>query len=450
MRSSRSLAVLGGLFFLAASAAYPQTPTPAAATDKLSIDQRVWMASKIYATIQTYFGHWQAVPEFDLDSSYQKYLAQILSTDDRRNFDLANLELFAQLKNGHSDFWDRWLDETYNQPLGFRLATLDGRQVVVRSRISGLGNGEVVTLLDGRPIDQVLSELEKYVPASSDAVRRRGVTSRAFVFPPTFTLTLEGGRTLTIDRLHQKLAPVPDSPLEGKWLEDGIYYLRIPSFEGRQDELKALELLKQNAQAKAMIIDVRGNGGGNTPSDLIAALIDRPYRDFSQGTTLSIGVFAAYRQILKSMPPEQLSQISETDRTALGALADYYRPMLITSGGMTSPNKPMYAGPLVVLSDTGCASSCEDFLMPLKESKRARILGQSSYGSTGQPYMVDFGNGISFRVSTRRVYFPDGSPFEGVGIAPDVEARPTLDDIRHGTDSVLAKGLEMARAEIKK
>ncbi|HEX3529182.1 MAG TPA: hypothetical protein VH988_19155 [Thermoanaerobaculia bacterium] len=50
--------------------------------------------------------------------------------------------------------------------------------------------------------------------------------------------------------------------------------------------------------------------------------------------------------------------------------------------------------------------------MQIKESKRARILGESSYGSTGQPYMVDFGNGISFRVSTRRVYFPDGSPFE--------------------------------------
>src|SRR6201999_1547662 len=110
-------------------------------------------------------------------------------------------------------FWDQWLDDTYNQPLGFRLADVDGRQVVVRSRVPGLANGEVVRLLDGRPIDRVLSDLEKYVPASSDAVRRRGVTSRAFAFPATFVLTLEDGRTVTIDRLHQKLAPAPASRL---------------------------------------------------------------------------------------------------------------------------------------------------------------------------------------------------------------------------------------------
>ncbi|HSS49191.1 MAG TPA: S41 family peptidase, partial [Thermoanaerobaculia bacterium] len=301
-----------------------------------------------------------------------------------------------------------------------------------------------------RPIDQVLGEIEKYVPASSDAVRRRGVSSRAFAFPATFTLTLEDGRTVTIDRLHQKLAPVPEDPQRGKWLEDGIYYLRLPSFDSRQDELKAIDLLRQNAKAKAMIIDVRANGGGNTPSDLIAALIDRPYREFSQGTILSIGVFAAYRQILSSLPPEELNQMSESNRATLSAYSGYYRPMLVTSGGMNLPGKPVYTGPLIVLSDIGCASSCEDFLMPLKESKRARILGQASYGSTGQPYMVDFGNGITFRVSTRRVYFPDGSPFEGVGIAPDVEARPTLDDLRHGTDSMLAKALEMARSEAGK
>ncbi|HSS51902.1 MAG TPA: hypothetical protein VLX28_23410, partial [Thermoanaerobaculia bacterium] len=151
MRSLRSLAVFGGLFLFAFHAASPQPAAAAAATaasDKLSLDQRVWMASKIYATIQTYFGHWQAVPEFDLDASYQRYLAQILSTDDRRNFDLATMELLAQLKNGHSDFWDPWLNESYGQPLGFRLAAMDGREVVVRSRVPGLTNGEVVRLLD--------------------------------------------------------------------------------------------------------------------------------------------------------------------------------------------------------------------------------------------------------------------------------------------------------------
>ena len=446
MRFQRALAACGVLILCVARAAAPQQ---AEASARLPLDQRVWMASKIYATIQSYFGHWQAVPEFDLDASYQKYLAKILSTDDRRKFDLATMELLAQLKNGHSDFWDEWLEDTYGQPLGFRITAIEGRQVVVKSRVAGLADGDVVRLLDGRPIDQVLSEIERYVPASSDATRRRGAASRAFAFPPSFTLTLDDGRTVTIDRLHQKLAPAAPRVQEGKWLEEGIYYLRLPSFERRQDELDAIELLKKNAHAKAMILDVRSNGGGNTPSDLINALIDRPYRAFSEGTTMSIGVFAAYRQILGSLPPEQLNQMSDSDRAALGAYAEYSRPMLVTTGRINQPGQPVYTGPLIVLSDIGCASSCEDLLMPIKESKRARILGEASYGSTGQPYLVDLGHGMGFRVSTRRVYFPDGSPFEGVGVAPDVEAHLTLDDLRHGTDSVLAKGLELARAAAK-
>ncbi len=52
---------------------------------------------------------------------------------------------------------------------------------------------------------------------------------------------------------------------------------------------------------------------------------------------------------------------------------------------------------------------------------------------------------MGFRVSTKRVSFPDGSPFEGVGIRPDLEIRPTVDDLRKGRDPVLERALELAR-----
>ena len=66
-------------------------------------------------------------------------------------------------------------------------------------------------------------------------------------------------------------------------------------------------------------------------------------------------------------------------------------------------------------------------------------------GSTGQPFYYEFGNGMGFRVSTKRVYFPDESPFEGVGIRPDLEIKPTVDDLRKGRDPVLERALELAR-----
>jgi carboxyl-terminal processing protease len=171
--------------------------------------------------------------------------------------------------------------------------------------------------------------------------------------------------------------------------------------------------------------------------------MDRPYRDFTLSTSAFIALFGAYAQIARTTPA---GQMSEADQAFFGAMSGYVRPQIMTLGSLNNPNQPVYTGPLFVLSDIGCGSSCEDFLMPLKVSGRGRILGEASTGSTGQPFYFEFGNGMGFRVSTKRESFPDGSPFEGVGIQPDVEVHPTLDDLRTGADPVLAKALELARA----
>lgn len=83
--------------------------------------------------------------------------------------------------------------------------------------------------------------------------------------------------------------------------------------------------------------------------------------------------------------------------------------------------------------------------MPFKQSGRATIVGSCSRGSTGQPYLYRFDNGMSFRVSTKRVYLPDGSPFEGVGILPDVTIEPTVADLKEDRDVVLEAALARAQ-----
>jgi C-terminal processing protease CtpA/Prc len=48
------------------------------------------------------------------------------------------------------------------------------------------------------------------------------------------------------------------------------------------------------------------------------------------------------------------------------------------------------------------------------------------------------------RVSSKRYYLPDGSAFEGVGIKPDVEVRPSLADWKAGRDPVFDKAVQLA------
>ena len=111
---------------------------------------------------------------------------------------------------------------------------------------------------------------------------------------------------------------------------------------------------------------------------------------------------------------------------------------------MHLPAKDAWTGRIIVVTDGYCNSACEDFVGPLKTSGRATIVGEPTNGSSGQPYMADLGNGMMFRVSSKRYYLPDGSPFEGVGLTPDVVIQPTVTDLKAGLDPALAKAYQLA------
>jgi len=85
----------------------------------------------------------------------------------------------------------------------------------------------------------------------------------------------------------------PDAPpaagaprgVEGRSLREGeIAYVRIPSFGDPNNENKAAELVQQFASSPNLIVDVRLNGGGATPQQLIARLMNRQWRTWQQVT----------------------------------------------------------------------------------------------------------------------------------------------------------------------
>jgi carboxyl-terminal processing protease len=412
-------------------------------TDTVPLARRVWVATKMYESVQLYFGHWQGVPTLDLDSAYRAYLDEALTTADRREFDLASLAFLATLQNGHSDFNDSWLWQQYGQPLGFRVTRLGGEWVVRDSRVDGLRPGDVLRAIDGAPIAECLVARVRYASGSSDAARLASVFGMPFLFPPAFTLTLGDGRTV---RVVRGAATGPESgprpALDSLNLAEGVPYLTIRGFDEPRVEEAAVAFLRAHAGAPAMVIDVRGNGGGTTPEALIRALMDRPYTEWTEATTMSVALFGAYRRIRDVVSPDALGDYA---RGFIDGLSSFDRTMLTTLGRTIRPQQPVYTGRLAVLIDDGCASACEDFVMPLKVGRRAVLVGSTTFGSTGQPYMYDFGDRMSFRVSTKRTSFPDGSPFEGVGVTPDVPVEPTAADLRAGRDPVLARALSALR-----
>jgi carboxyl-terminal processing protease len=85
--------------------------------------------------------------------------------------------------------------------------------------------------------------------------------------------------------------------------------------------------------------------------------------------------------------------------------------------------------------------------MPFKDTGRAVLIGETTQGSSGNPYRANLGNGMSIAIGAVRYRFPDGTPFEGVGIAPDVPIDRTAADIASNRDVVLRRAQELAVRE---
>ena len=388
----------------------------------LGMSEKAYVASKIYSSLQLYFAHWRGTPDFDLDSEFKSYLSHALNTNSRLDFDLATLEFIARLHNGHTHFFDQWLNKNYGQSLGFEISSVQGKWVVTSSSNERLKLGDTVTAIDGVDTDRFVHDKTRYVAASNERVAISHVASSEFLWPERFTLSLEGGRSVPIERasLHNADEAKPPTT-EGRWLIEGqVAYIKIPSFGNADYEARALEYVKEYQRAKSLIIDVRGNGGGMTPWRLIDLLMNRPWRDWEQTTPQHNALSRA-----RGGPSSTLRLSSQIHQPSAGA----------------------FAGRLVMLIDRYTGSAAEDFVMPFRDNRRAEVVGETSQGSSGQPYFFDFGNGMRLMVGSVRYNFPDGSEFESVGIMPTLQIETRAEDLRSGTDPILAAALKIAQSQ---
>ena len=390
-------------------------------TDKLSAEERLLMASRIYSIVTIYFPH---LSQAAFDAQYGEYLSRVLKTEERRDFDLASMEFAATLHDGHTWFYDDWLDKKYGQPVGFIAYPIDGYWTVIRSAIENVKVGDVITKIDGSPVDQVFAANRKYISASSD--RDAGVSffDTPAIFPERFTLTLDDGRQAVVDRVNDKKKEEGNPKTEGRWLTPGaVAYIKVPTFHGIETQAQALQYFREFHSAQAIILDVRGNPGLGAASALQIALMTKPYTSWINSSSARGGALLRNADVAH---PER-SEITTTDT-------------------VISPRDPVYSGRLFLLVDRGCTCACEDFVMPFKFAKRAILVGETTAGTFAFTTFNRFDNGMMLNVTAIRRTFPDGSRFEGVGISPDVEVHPTARDLKEGRDVVLSRAIEMAGA----
>lgn len=202
----------------------------------------------------------------------------------------------------------------------------------------------------------------------------------------------------------------------GRLKDGGVGYLRIAAFRHAASSADAAdEAVAAFADAPAVIVDVRSNGGGR---DRIAEAL--------------AGRFARRRALYMTVQ----ARIADPDAVRFAPPAERF----------VSPTPDAYRGPVFVLTDARTVSAAENFVLAMRAGADATVVGDVTAGAMADVATRTIEGGWTFTIPVNVMRDPDGVSWEGVGLAPDLWARSEPADRRAGRDPVLDLTVALADA----
>jgi C-terminal processing protease CtpA/Prc len=106
-------------------------------------------------------------------------------------------------------------------------------------------------------------------------------------------------------------------------------------------------------------------------------------------------------------------------------------------------NPSPYKGKVVILMNEETQSRGEAFVMALQTIDGAITVGRQTSGADGNVSDFTFFDDKTTWITGLGVFYPDGRETQRIGIIPDIEVSPTVEDIRMGRDAILDKAVEI-------
>jgi len=268
--------------------------------------------------------------------------------------------------------------------IGIQVEMRDNQVVIITpmadtpAERAGLRRGDRLVKIDGKPVENPsVEKTVRLVRGEPDSL----VT--VTVFRPSTRQTLD----FPLKRARIRLESVRNATLH----PGGLGYLQVTQFSERtgQEFRTALAGLEQQG-LRGLVIDLRNNPGG-----LVDAAIDVCNEFFDKGELI------VYTQ---GRTPE-----SRENFNADG-----------------SHVKRTY--PIAILVNGGTASAAEIVSGAMKDTKRAVIVGEKSFGKGSVQSIIALQNGEGLKLTTARYYTPSGITIHEKGITPQVEVEVSADD----------------------
>ena len=217
------------------------------------------------------------------------------------------------------------------------------------------------------------------------------------------TLERHGGRPVTVPIQRQEIE-IPS--LEWELLQPKVGYVQLRFFSDRTPKEFAQALRSLSTEgASALILDLRGNGGG-----VVEAAVG------VLGELLGKGI--AYREVAKGEAETRYPVPFRTE---------------------------VLSWPLAVLVDAGTASSAEIVAAAVRDNGRGLLYGQTTFGKGSVQAVFPLEDGSSVHLTVGRWLSSDGHAIEDLGVVPDIpigiDGDPNEDQVLQAALSDLQSGL---------
>lgn len=203
------------------------------------------------------------------------------------------------------------------------------------------------------------------------------------------------------------------SGLSYRILDDNVGYILYSSFSSGIGEGNIAEVLHHLRLCSGLIIDVRGNGGGQ---------LDYEQRLVSHFTNERILV--GYRSYKTGSGYSDFSEL----------YPEYIEPSKTVR----------WQKPVIVLTNRGCYSATNTFVRDMLCCPNVQTLGDRTGGGSGMPFISELPNGWLVRFSACPQYDRDKQHIE-FGIEPTIQCSLSMEDVAKGEDTLI----ETARALLR-
>ena len=374
------------------------------------------------------------------DRGFQQWFAQgydealkLARQADSEGKALAALRFYVTgYRDGHLVAWTEETVKKSPRWAGWLVRRSNGRyRVAIRAPDWPVGTpriGDELLSCDGQPIDDLLAE--KVAPFVDRRLGLEETRSRL-----SLHLTSEPSYETLWEPLHLKQCDVRSSsgevrrfalqwqpftdeqqrmaiqavPRQGiRQLRQGIYWIHATDFSlSRRKDLASFERLLEKVRglvdAEAVVLDTRGNGGGNSMSGyrLLAALFKQALFDNAEPSEAGAKAYWRVSAIARNWLATIKTEIgkregldSPTYRVVASVLSDmneaaprgqaFVEQMSVSDDELAEPGRP-FAGKLVLVTDSGCASACLDFVDSVLRIPEVVHVGSVTSGDT--PYL---------------------------------------------------------------